>query len=53
LLIPGKESVTIEVFDVYLEPLVEELLQLWAGVPAYDCTKDEGSKVFTLRGVLV
>jgi hypothetical protein len=26
LLIPGKESVTLEVFDVYLEPVVEELL---------------------------
>jgi hypothetical protein len=38
---------------VYLEPLLEELLQLWAGVPAYDCTKDEGSRVFTLRGVLL
>ena len=38
LLIPGKESVTADVFDVYLEPLVEELLELWAGVSAYDCT---------------
>ena len=28
LLIPGKQSVTSDVFDVYLEPLVEELLQL-------------------------
>jgi hypothetical protein len=53
LLIPGKESVTAEVFDVYLEPILEELLQLWVGVPAYDCTKDEGSRVFTLRGVLL
>jgi hypothetical protein len=53
LLIPGKDSVTAEVFDVYLEPILEELLQLWAGVPAYDCTKDEGSRVFTLQGVLL
>jgi hypothetical protein len=53
LLIPGKESVTAEVFDVYLEPILEELLQLWVGVPAYDCTKDEGSRFFTLRGVLL
>jgi hypothetical protein len=28
LLIPGKQSVTLEVFDVYMEPLVEELLEL-------------------------
>jgi hypothetical protein len=39
LLIPGKESVTSEVFNVYLEPLVEELIQLWQGVPAYDIRK--------------
>ena len=28
LLIPRKESITSEVFDIYLEPLVEEMLQL-------------------------
>ena len=53
LLIPGKESVTLEVFDVYLEPLVEELLQLWAGIPAYDCIEPAGSKVFKLRAMLL
>jgi hypothetical protein len=53
LLIPGKESVTSDVFDVYLEPLVEELLELWAGVPTYDITKDVGSRSFQLRGMLL
>jgi hypothetical protein len=53
LLIPGKESVTSEVFDVYLEPLVEELLQLWQGVPAYDIRKEHGVRRFTLRAVLM
>ena len=43
LLIPGKQSVTSEFFDVYLEPLVEELVQLWKGVIAYDVLKDLGS----------
>jgi hypothetical protein len=42
LLIPGKEFVTSEVFDVYLEPLVEELIQLWDGIAAYDITKELG-----------
>jgi len=38
--------VTSEVFNVYLEPLVDELLELWAGVPAYDITKDVGHRSF-------
>lgn len=53
LLIPGRESVTGDVFDVYLEPLVEELLELWAGVPAHDVTKDAGEKAFQLRAMLL
>ncbi len=53
LLIPGKESVTSDVFDVYLEPLVDELLELWAGVPAYDVSKHESSKSFQLRAMLL
>jgi hypothetical protein len=53
LLIPGKESVTSEVFDVYLEPLIEELLQLWYGIPAYDITKEPTLQTFTLRAVLL
>jgi hypothetical protein len=53
LLIPGKQSVTSEHLDVYLEPLVEELLQLWEGVPAYDVHKDVGFREFTLQGMLL
>jgi hypothetical protein len=53
LLIPGKQSVTSEHLDVYLEPLVEELLQLWEGVSAYDVHKDVGYREFTLRGMLL
>jgi hypothetical protein len=53
LLIPGKESVTSEVFDVYMEPLVEEILQLWYGISAYDVTKELGQRTFTLRVVLM
>jgi hypothetical protein len=53
LLIPGKQSVTSEVFDVYLQPLVEEFLELWRGIPAYDIAKDVGSRSFTLRALLL
>jgi hypothetical protein len=53
LLIPGKQSVTLEVFDVYLEPLVEEFLELWEGVQTYDVTQDVGSRTFTVRGVIL
>ena len=53
LLIPGRQSVTCKVFDVYLEPLVEELLQLWEGVPAFDISKDKSHRHFVLRGMLL
>jgi hypothetical protein len=53
LLIPGKQSVTSEVFDVYLEPLVEEFLQLWEGVTVYDVTAELGLRMFMVRGVLM
>jgi hypothetical protein len=35
LLIPGPESPGKD-FDVFLEPLVEDLTELWKGVHAYD-----------------
>jgi hypothetical protein len=53
LLIPGKESVTSEVFDVYMEPLVEELLQLWYGIPVYDIIMEQGQQCFTLCAILM
>jgi hypothetical protein len=53
LLIPGKQSVTSEFFDVYMAPLIEELLQLWYGVPAFDITQEEGQRYFTLRAMLL
>ena len=35
LLIPGPKSPGKD-FDVFLEPLIEELLELWKGIPTYD-----------------
>jgi len=53
LLIPGRKSVTVDVFDVYLEPLVDKLLQLWEGIPAYDIAKEARARDFTLRAMLL
>ncbi len=53
LLIIGKEFITSEHFDVYLQPLIEELQQLWTGVLTYDVLKPFGSRSFTLRGMLI
>jgi hypothetical protein len=39
LLIPGKEFITFEHFHIYLQPLVEELQQLWIRIPTYDVQK--------------
>jgi hypothetical protein len=36
-----------------LEPLVEELLQLWDGVAVYDVCKDVGQREFMLQGMLL
>jgi hypothetical protein len=53
LLILGKQSMTSECFDVYMVPLVEELLELWLGIPAFDITGEEGLRNFTLRAMLI
>jgi hypothetical protein len=34
LLIPGNQSAASKVINVYMEPLVEELLELWTSVAA-------------------
>ena len=53
LLIPGKESVTSENINVYLAPLIEELLELWEGIPATDVSKKSHRQHFTLRALLL
>jgi len=44
---------TFEVFIVYLELVVEELLKLWVGVPTYDMTKDVGCRTLQLQAMLL
>ena len=53
LLIPGKESVTLENIDVYLAPLIEELLELWEGVLATDVSEEPHKQQFTLRALIL
>ena len=49
LLIPGPSAPSKD-FDVFLEPLVEDLLQLWKGVRTYDAL---AGKMFNLRAVVL
>ena len=53
LLIPGPKSPTAENIDVYLAPIIRDLLRLWHGVPAINMAKPEGSRRFTLRAMLI
>jgi hypothetical protein len=49
LLIPGKEQVKLENIDVYLQPLLDELQELWQlGVPAWDLSKHPNDQLFNL-----
>jgi hypothetical protein len=49
LLIPGPKSPGKD-FDIFFEPLIEDLLDLWKGVPAYDANT---RKIFRLRAAVI
>lgn len=53
LIIIGKEAVKDHNFDVYLAPVIEEFLQLWQGLWAYDVAAINGNHRFLLRVVLM
>ena len=53
ILISGKQSPTAKNIDVFLRPLLKELLELWGGVPALDFSFPEESRRFNLRGLLM
>ncbi|CAL8988567.1 unnamed protein product, partial [Prunus brigantina] len=44
LLIPGPKAPGKDI-DVYLRPLIDELKELWEGVPTYDKFTDSGFKM--------
>ena len=54
LIIPRKKSVTREKFDVYMQPLIEELQILWSrGIQVDDASRYGGSPSFNLRAILM
>ena len=53
LIIPGNKSVTSDTIDVYLEPLFDELAELWKGIEAIQILRDGHSIQFTLRASLL
>jgi hypothetical protein len=50
LLIPGQEECSGKDFDVFLEPLVDELQELWLGVSTFDALS---RKYFNLHAVVI
>lgn len=53
LIIPRKKSVTSKIIDAYLEPLYDELMELWKGIEAIQSLRDGHSIKFTLRASLL
>ena len=53
MIIPGPKQTTN--LDVYLAPLMEELMELWEGVPCYDGREytDGRNRSFDLRAILM
>ena len=54
MVIPDPQSVTNVHFDVFMEPLIEKLLELWeVGVETVDTNAYRGSSNFNLRAILL
>ena len=53
LLIPGEKAPFGEAFDVYLGPLVRDLLQFWIGIRAVDTSVRGIPSIFLLRAILL
>ena len=54
ILIPGPRSVTGEQFDVFLDPLIDELLELWHhGVYCRDVSNYKRSSHFVMRAMVI
>jgi hypothetical protein len=39
--------------NVYIEPLIDKLLKLWAGITMYDIFKPIGEKKFKFHGIVL
>ncbi len=54
LIILGKESVYMNNIDIYLQPLMDELMKLWnLGILTLDYGKLEGSRGFVLHALIL
>jgi hypothetical protein len=54
LLIPSKDQVKSENIDVYLQPFIDELQELWQlGVPTWDLSKQPNDQLFNLRAMVI
>lgn len=51
LLVPGKYKV--KNMDVYLEPLIEELMELWRGVSIIDVSKSHNEQDCNIKAILM
>ena len=38
--------------NAYIEPLIDELLKLWAGITMYEISRPIGKKKFQAHGIL-
>jgi hypothetical protein len=43
----------VKYMNVYIEPLINELLKLWVGITMYDICKPIGERKFKFRGILL
>jgi hypothetical protein len=39
--------------NVYIDPLIDELIKLWVGITMYDIRKPIGEKKFIFHGILL
>jgi hypothetical protein len=53
LIIPGPKNVKVANFDVYLEPVIEELEELWKGVAGLDILQPPSRQTFVLKAMLM
>lgn len=49
----GEKGPTGETFDVFIAPLVRDLMKLWEGILAVDESKEERFRNFVLRVILL
>ena len=49
----GKKCVNLDTIDAYLEPLYDEIIELWKGIEAIQFLNDGDSMKFTLRVLLL